>query len=207
MIALWERRRRVRPGDCLNAGVMAFSQCDGSAKVAETLILSSMIHYQQRDAGLNSAYIYAVQSFDLFTDGACSGNPGPGGWGFILREIGGFGELLQSGAEHGTTNNRMELTAVIRGFDSISKPSQVRVISDSEYVVKGLKEWLTGWKVRGWKTAAKKPVKNIDLWQQLDQIRAIHTVNPVWIRGHAEHPENTKCDEMAVAAIVTLRNR
>ena len=101
----------------------------------------------------------------------------------------------------------MELTAVIRGFDSISKPSQVRVISDSEYVVKGLKEWLTGWKVRGWKTAAKKPVKNIDLWQQLDQIRAIHTVNPVWIRGHTEHPENTKCDEMAVAAIVTLRNR
>ena len=115
--------------------------------------------------------------------------------------------MLQSGAEHGTTNNRMELTAVIRGFDSISVPSQVRVISDSEYVVKGLKEWLTGWKVRGWKTAAKKPVKNIDLWQQLDQIRTIHTLNPVWIRGHAEHPENTKCDEMAVAAIVTLRNR
>jgi len=148
-----------------------------------------------------------VQRFDLFTDGACSGNPGPGGWGFILREIDGSGELLHSGAEHGTTNNRMELTAVIRGFDSISVPSQVRVISDSEYVVKGLKEWLTGWKVRGWKTAAKKPVKNIDLWQQLDQIRSIHTVTPVWIRGHAEHPENTKCDEMAVAAIVTLRNR
>ena len=148
-----------------------------------------------------------MQNFDLFTDGACSGNPGPGGWGFILREIGGSGELLQSGAEHGTTNNRMELTAVIRGFDSILKPSQVRVISDSEYVVKGLKEWLSAWKVRGWKTAAKKPVKNIDLWQQLDQIRTIHTVNPVWIRGHAEHPENTKCDEMAVAAIATLRNR
>ena len=148
-----------------------------------------------------------MQRFDLFTDGACSGNPGPGGWGFILREIVGSSELLHSGAEHGTTNNRMELTAVIRGFDSISVPAQVRVISDSEYVVKGLKEWLTGWKIRGWKTAAKKPVKNIDLWQQLDQIRSIHTVTPVWIRGHAEHPENTKCDEMAVAAIVTLRNR
>ena len=133
-----------------------------------------------------------MQRFDLFTDGACSGNPGPGGWGFILREIGGSGELLQSGAEHGTTNNRMELTAVIRGFDSISVPSQVRVISDSEYVVKGLKEWLSAWKVRGWKTAAKKPVKHIDLGQQLDQIRIIHRGTPVRIRCHPGNPRNQK---------------
>ncbi|MCE9618303.1 MAG: ribonuclease HI [Planctomycetes bacterium] len=147
-----------------------------------------------------------MQSFELFTDGACSGNPGPGGWGFILRETGASEEVLGSGAEPDTTNNRMELTAVIRGFEAISKPSRVRLVSDSEYVIKGLNEWLAGWKVRGWKTAAKKPVKNVDLWQRLDQLRSIHQVSPQWIRGHAEHPENTKCDEMAVAAIFTLRN-
>jgi ribonuclease HI len=143
----------------------------------------------------------------LFTDGACSGNPGPGGWGFILREIGGSDEVLASGSERETTNNRMELTAVIRGFERIDQPAAVRLVSDSEYVIKGLREWLDGWKSRGWRTAAKKPVKNVDLWQQLDRFRSIHAIAPEWIRGHAEHPENTKCDEMAVAAISALRNR
>jgi len=143
--------------------------------------------------------------FELFTDGACSGNPGPGGWAFVLRGTGISGDLERSGAEPQTTNNRMELLAVIRGLESLPTTGRVRVVSDSEYVVKGLKEWLDGWKARGWRTAAKKPVKNDDLWRRLDELRATHQLAPEWIRGHNEHPENSRCDALAVAAIDTLR--
>jgi ribonuclease HI len=110
-----------------------------------------------------------------------------------------------SGGDPETTNNRMELLAVIRGLEALPGPSAVRVVSDSEYVVKGLREWLDGWKARGWRTAAKKPVKNDDLWRQLDALRATHRLSPEWIRGHNEHPENTRCDALAVAAIERMR--
>ena len=146
-----------------------------------------------------------MSSFELFTDGACSGNPGPGGWAFVLRGPGIAGDMEVSGGDPETTNNRMELLAVIRGLEALPGPSAVRVVSDSEYVVKGLREWLDGWKARGWRTAAKKPVKNDDLWRQLDALRATHRLAPEWIRGHNEHPENTRCDALAVAAIDRMR--
>ena len=146
-----------------------------------------------------------MSSFELFTDGACSGNPGPGGWAFVLRGPGIAGDMEVSGGDPETTNNRMELLAVIRGLEALTGPSAVRVVSDSEYVVKGLREWLDGWKARGWRTAAKKPVKNDDLWRQLDALRTTHRLAPEWIRGHNEHPENTRCDALAVAAIERMR--
>jgi ribonuclease HI len=146
-----------------------------------------------------------MDSFELFTDGACSGNPGPGGWAFLLRGPGLAGDLELSGGEPNTTNNRMELLAAIRGLEAIPVPASVRLVSDSEYVIKGLREWLDGWKARGWKTAAKKPVKNEDLWRQLDALRGTHRLLPEWIRGHNEHPENTRCDALAVAAIDQMR--
>jgi len=146
-----------------------------------------------------------MAGFELFTDGACSGNPGPGGWAFVLRGPGVVGDMERSGGEAQTTNNRMELMAVIEGLQTLAEPSEVRVVSDSEYVVKGLREWLDGWKARGWKTAAKKPVKNDDLWKRLDALRAMHRLRPEWIRGHNEHPENTRCDALAVAAIEAMR--
>lgn len=148
---------------------------------------------------------FIMSSFELFTDGACSGNPGPGGWAFVLRGPGIAGDMEVSGGDPETTNNRMELLAVIRGLEALPGPSAVRVVSDSEYVVKGLREWLDGWKARGWRTAAKKPVKNDDLWRQLDALRATHRLSPEWIRGHNEHPENTRCDALAVAAIERMR--
>jgi ribonuclease HI len=146
-----------------------------------------------------------MDSYELFTDGACSGNPGPGGWAFVLRGPGLSGDLELSGGEPETTNNRMEMLAVIRGLEAVPSPASVRLVSDSEYVIKGLKEWLDGWKARGWRTAAKKPVKNEDLWRELDALRGIHRLRPEWIRGHNEHPENTRCDALAVAAIDRMR--
>ena len=146
-----------------------------------------------------------MDSYDLFTDGACSGNPGPGGWAFVLRGPGVSGDLESSGGEPDTTNNRMELLAAIRGLEAIPSPASVRLVSDSEYVVKGLREWLDGWKARGWRTAAKKPVKNEDLWRELDALRGTHRLRPEWVRGHNEHPENTRCDALAVAAIERMR--
>jgi ribonuclease HI len=142
---------------------------------------------------------------ELFTDGACSGNPGPGGWGFVLRHPASGKEIERSGGEPGTTNNRMELTAVIEGLTALNTRSLVDLTSDSEYVLKGLKEWMPAWKKRGWKTAAKQPVKNQDLWVQLDELIARHEVRFHWIRGHAGHPENERCDALAVAAIEALR--
>jgi len=137
---------------------------------------------------------------ELFTDGACSGNPGPGGWAYLLRHPASGAEREETGGEARTTNNRMELTAVIAGLQALSSPSRVDVYSDSQYVLNGLNEWLDNWKRRGWKTASKKPVKNEDLWRTLDELRSVHDLNYHWIRGHAEHPENERVDRLAVEA-------
>jgi ribonuclease HI len=132
---------------------------------------------------------------ELWTDGACSGNPGPGGWGAILIWNGHEREL--SGGEADTTNNRMELTAVIRALEALKRPSRVRVYTDSQYVQKGISEWVRDWKRRAWRTADKKPVKNIDLWKRLDELAAEHQVEWHWVKGHAGHPENERADELA----------
>ena len=146
-----------------------------------------------------------MASYELFTDGACSGNPGPGGWGFILRGGDLRGERCESGGEPATTNNRMELTAVIRGLDCLPDGASVVVTTDSEYCVKGLKEWMDGWKRRGWRKADRSPVLNRELWEALDRHRARLCLDARWIRGHNEHPENERCDRMAVAAIEEVR--
>lgn len=140
----------------------------------------------------------ARPAIELYTDGACSGNPGPGGWAFILKRS---GEVIErSGGERATTNNRMELMSVIEGLDALEGPSRVELYSDSQYVCKGLSEWLDQWKTRGWRRGRNEKVKNVDLWQRLDRLRDIHELSPNWIRGHSEHPENERCDQLAVAA-------
>jgi ribonuclease HI len=136
---------------------------------------------------------------EIFTDGACSGNPGPGGWGAILRYKSTEKEL--SGGEPLTTNNRMELMAAIIALETLNRPSTVKLSTDSVYVRDGITKWLPNWKRNGWKTAAKKPVKNDDLWQRLDIAQAPHNIEWVWIKGHAGHIENERCDELARAAI------
>lgn len=135
---------------------------------------------------------------EIFTDGACSGNPGPGGWGAILRAKKQEKEL--SGSEKQTTNNRMELMAVIAALEALKRPCHVTITTDSQYVMKGMTEWLPGWKARNWKTAAKKPVKNAELWQRLEQAITPHQVDWQWVRGHNGHPENERADQLAVAA-------
>jgi ribonuclease HI len=157
----------------------------------------------ERPARVTSA-VTPLPHVELFTDGACSGNPGPGGWAFILRHPATGKSIERSGSQPDTTNNRMELTAVIEGLRVLLKPSRVDLTSDSQYVLNGLKEWIDGWKRRGWKTADKKPVKNQDLWETLDELRSRHEIRFHWIRGHSEHPENERCDQLAVAAIRTL---
>lgn len=136
----------------------------------------------------------------LYTDGACSGNPGPGGWAFLLRHPSSGKEIEQAGGEARTTNNRMELQAVIEGLSALSRASAVELYSDSQYVLKGLEEWLESWKKRGWRTASKQPVKNEDLWRRLDELKDKHQIRFHWIKGHRGHPENERCDELAVAA-------
>jgi ribonuclease HI len=136
---------------------------------------------------------------EIFTDGACSGNPGPGGWGAILRYRGVEKEL--SGSEPATTNNRMELTAAIAGLEALKRSCQVRLHSDSQYLRDGITKWIHAWKERGWRTADKKPVKNVDLWRRLDAAAARHQVAWEWVRGHAGHPENERADALARAAI------
>jgi len=137
---------------------------------------------------------------ELYTDGACSGNPGPGGWAYILRHRASDSEREDSGGEARTTNNRMELMAVIRGLSALSRPSRVDVYSDSQYVLNGLESWMDGWKKKGWVTASKAPVKNRDLWERLDGLRGEHELAYHWIRGHSEHPENERADALAAAA-------
>ena len=141
-----------------------------------------------------------ADTVELWTDGACSGNPGPGGWGYILRHPASGKESEASGAELVTTNNRMELMAVIQGLSALRTASLVDLTSDSQYVLKGLKEWMKDWKARGWRTADKKPVKNRELWERLDALAAEHQIRFHWIRGHNEHAENERADRLAVAA-------
>jgi len=140
---------------------------------------------------------------EIFTDGACSGNPGPGGWGAVLRWNGHEREL--SGADAATTNNRMELMAAIGALESLTRPCQVRIWTDSSYVKDGITRWIHGWKKRGWKTADKKPVKNVDLWQRLETALGPHRVEWQWVRGHSGHVENERADAIAREAIRQLR--
>ena len=137
---------------------------------------------------------------DIYTDGACSGNPGPGGWGAVLRYADSEKEI--SGGEAQTTNNRMEMMAVIEGLRAIKTHCLVHVHTDSKYVMQGATEWIKGWKMRGWKTADKKPVKNVDLWQALEDQLARHDVHWHWVKGHSGHPENERADQLAVGAII-----
>lgn len=138
-------------------------------------------------------------TIELYTDGACSGNPGPGGWGAIL--LWGTHRKELSGGSAETTNNRMELMAVIRGIEALNRVSKVNIHTDSTYVMKGMTEWIVDWKRRGWKTAAKKPVKNVDLWQRLDKALIDHHVKWRWVKGHSGVPENERADELARLAI------
>jgi ribonuclease HI len=140
----------------------------------------------------------------IYADGACSGNPGPGGWGVLLRWNGIEKEM--SGGESPTTNNRMELRAVIAGLNALTRPSEVDVYTDSQYVQKGISEWLESWKARGWKTADKKPVKNEDLWRELEASAARHKVRWHWVKGHAGHAENERADALARRGIKQLNN-
>jgi len=132
---------------------------------------------------------------EVYADGACKGNPGPGGWGVLLRAGGREREL--HGGEPATTNNRMELTAVIRALESLEGRRRVRLYTDSQYVQKGITEWIHDWKRRGWRTAGRKPVKNVDLWMRLDELARGHEVEWHWVRGHAGHPENERADALA----------
>ena len=132
---------------------------------------------------------------EIFTDGACKGNPGPGGWGALLRV--GAKEKELFGGEPLTTNNRMELTAVIRALEALNRRCKVRLHTDSQYVQKGISEWIAGWKKRGWKTADKKPVKNVDLWLELDKLAAQHDIEWLWVRGHTGHEGNERADQLA----------
>ena len=144
----------------------------------------------------------------LFTDGACSGNPGPGGWAYILRHVATGKNKEASGAEPETTNNRMELQAVIEGLSALKRPCYLELFTDSEYVRKGLSEWMAGWKRNGWQRREKgklKPVANAELWQQLDALIAKHRVKFTRVAGHSGHPENDRCDELAVAAYQSYR--
>ena len=134
-------------------------------------------------------------AIDIYTDGACKGNPGPGGWGALLRY--GAHEKELFGGEPATTNNRMELTAVIRALQALNRPSRVTIHTDSQYVQKGISEWIRGWKARGWLTADRKPVKNVDLWQALDALTTRHTITWRWVRGHAGHVDNERADALA----------
>lgn len=135
----------------------------------------------------------------IYTDGACSGNPGPGGWGAVLLYRGHRREL--SGGEKETTNNQMELLAVIRAMESLKRPCKVTIHTDSTYVMKGMTEWIESWKARGWKTAGKKPVKNRELWQELEKALAPHEVSWKWVKGHSGVPENERADELARLAV------
>ena len=136
-----------------------------------------------------------MKQVEIFTDGACKGNPGPGGWGALLRK--GETEKELSGGEAETTNNRMEMTAAIRALDALKRPCDVDLYTDSKYMIDGITRWIHGWKKKGWKNAAKKPVANADLWQELDVLNQRHNVEWHWVKGHSGHPENERVDRLA----------
>jgi ribonuclease HI len=144
------------------------------------------------------------ESVEIYTDGACKGNPGPGGWGVVLRAGARVKEL--HGGEPGTTNNRMELTAVIRALESLKRPCAVRLHTDSQYVQKGITEWIHAWKLRGWRTTGKKAVKNVDLWRRLDELAGQHQIKWIWVKGHAGDPGNERADELANLGVEQARH-
>lgn len=146
-----------------------------------------------------------MKRVEIFTDGACLGNPGPGGWGAILRYNNVEKEL--SGNEENTTNNKMELTAVISALSALKEPCNITLYTDSRYVMDGIEKWIINWKQNGWKTANKKaPVKNLELWQKLDELQTQHDIRWVWVKGHAGHKENERCDELARTAAQQIQN-
>jgi len=142
------------------------------------------------------------KAIHIYTDGACKGNPGPGGWGALLRYNGTERELF--GGEAATTNNRMELTAVIEALQALTRPCRVLLHTDSTYVQKGITEWINGWKARGWRTAAKEPVKNSDLWRKLDEVVRGHDIDWIWVKGHAGHEGNERADALANKGVESL---
>ena len=142
------------------------------------------------------------KTVSLYTDGACKGNPGKGGWGVLMRY--GSHEKELFGGEAHTTNNRMELTAIIQGLAALKRPCAVVIYTDSQYVKNGMEKWIHGWKKNGWKTAAKQPVKNEDLWQQLDRLAAQHQIQWQWVRGHAGHAENERADALANQGVASV---
>jgi ribonuclease HI len=154
---------------------------------------------------MNSLVKPAPRRVEIFTDGACSGNPGPGGWGAILR----YGDTMRelNGGEPVTTNNRMELLAAINALEALKRPSHVDLHTDSQYVKNGIMSWIHGWKRNGWKTADKKPVKNAELWQRLDDVADLHEVTWHWVKGHAGHPENERADELAREGMAPFKKR
>ena len=143
-----------------------------------------------------------TQLVEMYTDGACRGNPGKGGWGVLLRY--GEAEKALYGGEKLTTNNRMELTAVIKGLEALTKSCRIKITTDSKYVLQGVTEWMPNWKKRNWRTANKKPVLNVELWQQLDELVAQHEIEWDWVKGHSGHPENERADYLANKGIDTL---
>jgi len=148
-----------------------------------------------------------VNTVEIYTDGACKGNPGPGGWGVLLKSGGVEKELF--GGERETTNNRMELLAVIRALEALKRPCHVVLHADSQYVLKGMTEWLAGWKAKGWKTASKQPVKNVDLWQRLDELvtRSGHRIDWRWVKGHDGDPGNERADALANRGVALAMGR
>ena len=143
-----------------------------------------------------------MQPVEMYTDGACRGNPGPGGWGVLLRYAGV--EKTLHGGEAMSTNNRMELTAVIRGLEALTKPCKVHITTDSKYVLKGVTEWMANWKMRNWRTASKKPVLNVELWKELDELVVKHELEWSWVKGHSGHVENEIADQLANLGIDEL---
>jgi len=147
----------------------------------------------------------ASKTVDIYTDGACSGNPGPGGWGALIVWRGQTKELC--GGEAETTNNRMELLAAIEALDALTRPVPVRLHTDSVYLRDGITKWIHKWRDNGWRTAAKKPVKNVDLWHRLDEVRSAYDVEWHWVKGHAGHPENERADELARAGMAPFQDK
>lgn len=146
-----------------------------------------------------------MKQVEIYTDGACRGNPGPGGWGALLRYNGHEREIY--GGEPETTNNRMELQAAVQALNALRESCRVRLVTDSQYVRKGISEWLENWKRNGWRTASRQPVKNVDLWQALDAAAARHEIEWRWVRGHSGHPENERADQLANRGIDEMQER
>jgi ribonuclease HI len=187
----------------------AFAQGVVGPGLADSIVVEALSSIERiRDPETAASAVPTVDGVvRLYTDGACQGNPGPGGWGFIIKDAAGNELGRGSGGERPTTNNRMELTSVIRGLEAVAPSQSVKLVTDSQYVAKGLAEWMKGWKARGWKRKTAKglePVANEDLWRRLDELASTRQIVYEWVRGHAGHPENEECDRMAVEAAMNV---